>query len=684
MVATLSSILTGNFLSIDGGQLLYVGGAGLSNNVTVSLAGGVYTVTDPSGPITLTSQATAAGWIGSGTTAVSGLASTVSSLSLETGDGTDSVVLNSLASPFSVLEGGQAGDSVTIAGALAFAGNASIAGAGNIVCTPGSKIASPTRTAGAWPASGAIGSASSPLSTQVAGAVVSAGGSVFLSEVDGLSLSAALSAGNLNVVNGSGMLTVAGPTSTAGGSITLSSGDGVVVNANGSSGSGTITLSANTDGVGSDGFTQTAGTITTASTSSSALVVNVNTTAGGTGNATLDSVVVGSNSGGNLVVNAHGGSILYGGNTALSPFQVGTTGVEGTAPNNVLEAKNYVLTTTGAGSIGADGRPLQSTNFGADSLGGSDFTMNAGSGGVYVTDWGTIDVTLTAVSASGAGNIRVVAASGGGHSLDVSGNVSAVSGNIFLAADDNLSVTGSSVIGGPGFSGTVWMQANRDLATTGETFTFSSTSSIQTTNVDNVADVDNESRTPTTQAVYLDISGDQGTPSALTLSNIKTGDSGRIVATADPNGISKEAGAIATAGSADVLDAGPTGTIDLAVGLTAAAAADALGAAALPIVVAGGTPAAVSDNYGNMVLTGNSRHEFRGSDQRLAQPARREAPAINLSTAAGAMTIAQATADPTGGSINLSGAGGIILLASVGSSMTSGIHVAGPLAATAI
>ena len=676
VVATLSSILTGNFLSIDAGQLLYVGGAGLSNNVTVSLAGGVYTVTDPSGPITLTPQATAAGWSGSGTTAVSGLASSVSSLSLETGDGTDSVVLNSVANPFSVIEGGQAADSVTIGGVLTFAGNASISGAGTIVGTAGSKIASPSGTL-SLAASGAIGSASVPLSTQVAGATISAGGNVFLSEADGLSLTAALSSGNLNIVNGSGTLTVAGPTSTAGGSITLSSGDGVVASANLTSGSGTIALSANTDGSGSDGFAQTAGTITTTSTSSTAFVINVNTAAGGTGNATLDSVVVGSNTGGNLVVNAHGGSILYGGNAALSPFQAGMTGVEGAAPDNVLEARNYLLTTTGAGSIGTDARPLQSTNFGSDSQGGSDFTLNAGSGGVYLTDWGNIDVTLAAVSASGAGNIRVVAASSSGHSLDVVGNIVAASGNIYLAADDNLSVTGSSVIGGPGFSGTVWMQANRDLGSAGETFTFSSTSSIQTTNADNVADVAAGSRTPTTQAVYLDISGDPGTPSALMLSSIKVGDGGRIVASADPNGISNEAGAIAMAGSADVLDAGPTGTIDLGVGLTSAAAADALGTAALPIVVAGGN-VLVADNYGNMYLTGNSAASFAVAISGSLNGQTGSA-AINLSTAAGALTIAQATADPTGGSINLTGAGGVILLAAVGSSMTSGIHITGPL-----
>jgi trimeric autotransporter adhesin len=676
VVATLSSIMTGNFLSIDAGQLLYVGGAGLSNNVTVSLTGGVYTVTDPSGPITLTPQATAAGWSGSGTTAVSGLASTVSSLSLETGDGTDSVVLSNLANPFSVSEGGLAGDTVTIGGVLSFAGNASITGAGSIVCTPGSEIESPSGTL-SLAASGAIGSSSSPLSTLVAAATIAAGGNVFLSEADGLSLSAALSAGNLNVVNGSGTLTMAGPTSTAGGSITLSSGDGVVVAANLSSGGGTIAMNANTDGAGTDGFSQTAGTITTASTSSTALVINVNTAAGGTGNATLDSVAVGSSSGGSLVVNAHGGSILYGGVTGLSPFQVGTTGVEGTAPINVLEARNYVLTTSGAGSIGTDARPLQSTNFGADSLGSSDFTLNAGSGGVYLTDWGNIDVTLSAVSVIGAGNIRVTTASGVGHNLDVAGNIVAASGNIFLAADDNLSVTGSSVIGGPGFSGTVWMQANRDLATAGETFTFSSTSSIQTTNTDNVAGVADASRTPTTQAVYLDISGDPGTPSALTLSSIKVGDSGRIVASADPNGISKEAGAITMAGSADVLDAGTTGTIDLSVGLTAITPADALGTAALPIVVAGGN-ILVADNYGNMYLSGNAATSFAVSISGSLTGQSGNA-VINLSTAAGPLTVAAATTDPTGGSINLAGAGGVILAAPVGSPLTTGIHIAGPL-----
>ena len=283
----------------------------------------------------------------------------------------------------------------------------------------------------------------------------------------------------------------------------------------------------------------------------------MNAPGGGTGNASLDSILVGSNSGGTLNVNVNGGSILYNGAATLDNFQRGIAGAGGAAPAQVLQAHDYIFTATGAGSIGTDLEPIQSTNFGADgSSGGSNFTLNAGDGGVYLTDWGAIDATLASVSATGPGNVRVVAGNAGTHNMFVSGNVSAVAGNIYLASDDNLSVGSGVVIGGPNFSGTVWMQANRDQAngstTSGQFFNFDSSSLIETSNTTNVVTT---VRDPSTQAVYLDIAGDVANASNLSVGNITVGDGGRIVINAIPDGLSSESGQILNAGNA-ILNAG--------------------------------------------------------------------------------------------------------------------------------
>ena len=65
-----------------------------------------------------------------------------------------------------------------------------------------------------------------------------------------------------------------------------------------------------------------------------------------------------------------------------------------------------------------------------------------------MTKWGTIDLTLMDATSTGAGNIRVVTANASGDNLFVNGNVSTGSGNIYLAADDNLAVEDNVVIGG--------------------------------------------------------------------------------------------------------------------------------------------------------------------------------------------------------------------------------------------
>ena len=260
-----------------------------------------------------------------------------------------------------------------------------------------------------------------------------------------------------------------------------------------------------------------------------------------------------------MSVNSNGGSILYAGTAALTANQQGTVN-GGSAPARTLIARDYVFTATGAGSVGTTARPLQTRAPNAAATVG----LTAGNGGIYLTDWNT-PLNVTGATATGAGNIRIVTANVGGHNLNILGNVSTGSGNIYLASDDNLTVGAGVTIGGAGFSGTVWMQANRDRGTAGQTFTMSPTSAIVTSNTTNNNIPLTSLRTPTDQAVYLDISGDAGNPSTITAASITAGNGGRIVLNATPNvylttGAEAEAGVVVMAGAGNVLDVGPTGT----------------------------------------------------------------------------------------------------------------------------
>lgn len=103
--------------------------------------------------------------------------------------------------------------------------------------------------------------------------------------------------------------------------------------------------------------------------------------------------------------------------------------------------------------------------------------LTAGSGGIYVTEWGTATddaITVDSATATGAGNIRIVSANAGTHNMYVDGPVTTGSGSIALYSDDDLilvtnpftqtaALIGGTDVIGETFSGTVDLQANRDL-----------------------------------------------------------------------------------------------------------------------------------------------------------------------------------------------------------------------------
>ncbi|HZZ80061.1 MAG TPA: autotransporter-associated beta strand repeat-containing protein, partial [Gemmataceae bacterium] len=642
------SITSSDALSLDGGGSVASSGGNVLVNPGDDLTiGGALTMSSGASNGTVTFSSTLANDI------------TVGSLTVSSG----SLKINTAAT-------------LTLNGIISAAGSATISGVATVASSGTQSLGASTLSINA---TNAIGTSSNNIGTQAATITASGGsGGVYLKQNGTSSVTVSAAAGaNVSVLDQSGDLTIPTAISTTNGNITLASAGALNLNANLNAGSGTIALSANTAGTGTGSFNQAAAvTITTTNTTSSALSITVNTSSGGTGNANLGVISVGSNSGGTITVNSNGGSILNTDTTAFDDSQLGIAN-GGNAPTQVIKAANYVFTASGSGAIGTNTVPIQATNFGTDGVaGGSNFTLNAGDGGVYLTDWGGTDLTLAGASATGSGNIRVASANATGHNLWITGSVSAVSGNIYLVSDDNIDVSGSNtIIGGTGFSGTVWMQANRDQTTAGQTLTMSATSSIVTTNTTS-SNVAPASRTPTTQAVYLDISGDQGTPAILTVGSIKTGDGGMIVLEGIPHGIAAEAGKVVQAAGA-VFDAGATGTVLFDVGITATAVADAIGASANPISVSAGN-VVVNSNWGNVYITDAIDGGFTTAITNAVSGQTGTGPSLNLASTA-KLTIAADTANINNGVINLTGTTGVALNGNLGSSNTGAISVTGPL-----
>ena len=87
---------------------------------------------------------------------------------------------------------------------------------------------------------------------------------------------------NVSVLSSGTGLTLNGGVTTTGGNISLSSVNALTISANVNSGAGTLTIAANTDGTGTEGLSQTTGTITTTNTAATAATITANTAAGGT------------------------------------------------------------------------------------------------------------------------------------------------------------------------------------------------------------------------------------------------------------------------------------------------------------------------------------------------------------------------------------------------------------------
>jgi hypothetical protein len=176
-------------------------------------------------------------------------------------------------------------------------------------------------------------------------------------------------------VSSSNTVTVAAVTTT--GNIQLNAQNDITLSGALNAGAGTVTIAANKDGTGAEGFTMNAGSsITSTNATASAVTINVNAAGGGTGGAALGDITTGS--GGTITVftdtggNTTGGSITQAAGTALD---VGSGTVSLTTP------------TAGTSGIGTAAAPIQIT---ADTI-----ITTAGSGGVFIAKSGGATVTAT-------------------------------------------------------------------------------------------------------------------------------------------------------------------------------------------------------------------------------------------------------------------------------------------------
>ncbi|MBX7103495.1 MAG: hypothetical protein K1X57_05415 [Gemmataceae bacterium] len=575
--STIGTLVTvspaGASLDVISGKAVYSSSLGKNNDITLSLASGVYTIKDATEPIALTPAAITAGWsITSnvpGNYAVSGPDAGTTAVSLNLGDGTDSFTLNGVNDPLDVqTTPGAAGSSALFNVSANTGSKFSVTGFDTISQGFGVTLTASTITF----AGNSIGTSGTPINTQ-ASVVSAAGGAggVYLTENDGASMTlSATSFGPISVTNKTGLLSIDGVSNFGSGDVFLSSGDGVAINAafGGVGSSGTFSVFANTDGVGSEGFSMsTLGFVTTSSVSNPAFGLTVNTPSGGVGNAVMGNVSIGAT--GTLNIDVNAGSIFSIGGTT----QLYAGGGVNTFPGSI----NF--TTSGANSaIGTSTQriPFQSGNVSAV----------AGSGGIYLAENSAQDVQVANAIAQGAGDIDILTTGGSNNGLVVVGTITTGTGNIKIQTDDNLTVNAAGLIGGAMFSGKILCNVNYD-GSNNQYFTqvYSTNVTVQTTSAASDAVVINV----TGSTVNTDFSGAK-------LGNIKVGSGGGITVNtgyAIGNAITDpfRAGIIRmthdnTVSQFAMLDAGPTGTVTLT------ARENPIGDGTVPILITAGTVSA--------------------------------------------------------------------------------------------
>ena len=229
-------------------------------------------------------------------------------------------------------------------------------------------------------------------------------------------------------------------------------------------GDDTVTISANLDGIGTDGFTMAAGTkIETLNGTAAAINVTVNTLVGGTGDAIIQELLTGEDcdtANGGVTVDANMGAVIDG-NAAANNIVSTTTVLRG--QEGVGSAADPIETTTGRlEGVGGTGGFFVS-NTGVLQIGGIGATngISTTTGNITILNDNSLTVAENVGSTAATGNIVLSAVENldpltiTDLTVNTGVTISSPSGNISLLAGDNLTLQNSTVVSAPTGSITV-------------------------------------------------------------------------------------------------------------------------------------------------------------------------------------------------------------------------------------
>lgn len=404
-------------LAMIGSSLVYAGGNN-TNLITISTPGvGQISITDSTGTITTT----VAGFTGSGTNTVTG-----------------TIPVNA----FTVILNGNGGfDTISTSGALNLPRNVQFLGEqitlNNVINTTGAVSGSSVTLGGNVQV--AAGAPAALISTTTA-----AGGSLSVTGTFTTPNALTVNTGANGNVTFSNNLTVSGgalsvtgcnlsfrTTQVSGGAVTLSASNAVTLNDNFNA-SGTIAISANTDNVGGQGFSQTGGNLSTSSTASPAINLRVNNI-GGSGNAAVRGVLAGNGAGItiNTTAGGMGGAITDANGTALNVYT-------GSGTLTALSDKGISLDTTVATLTNATAATSGAVNIrNGTSIGLTVTAASANSGAVQISNVaGSLTLASNAITALG-GNVTLTTTTAGDVILN-SNSINAGTNNVTLTSAGNI------------------------------------------------------------------------------------------------------------------------------------------------------------------------------------------------------------------------------------------------------
>ena len=238
--------------------------------------------------------------------------------------------------------------------------------------------------------------------------------------------------------------------------VVLTANNDIEIDTNLNAGDDTVTIVANGDGAGTEGFDNCDGAIITTNDTAAAISITVNTLMGGTGVAEIGVLTAGTtagSSGGRVTVAANMGAVLDC-NLALNNITAGNTVLSGLAGvgTSIDPIETTVSRLEGLGGTGGF-FDVNSTSLTIGGISGLTTGVSSSTGNIDVRADGVVTVAENVVSTGATGNIFIKANENTGLGRDLTVNagvtISSPNGNINLEAGDNITTLATSVISAP-------------------------------------------------------------------------------------------------------------------------------------------------------------------------------------------------------------------------------------------